>query len=677
MKGARCRVLENGELVNKEHPYADGSGAVPVKVRASTRVLELEWAPPELPLGPGYPYRKQYYLDLGDSTEQGVHRRLHNLGFSSQSALDDNIRDFQRAYLQPPTGRIEHVQLELASFHDDGTLPPLPRQSNANAKSQLAGAKGPAPIIGAPAGPSASGGKKQQGAVTAVQMTELRIHVRTRSGRALAGVDVDIGIGTPTNKTTDPLGFVKFKLTRDELDSAKTPGELLIKAKLRHHGPEPRGANKVIPGAIEVTVHVDAKGFSEAQPDISLLNPSTPGMVFDDKNNPKQIPYLDLMLRDACMNRAEVASPVTRRLSADQVQKELMFHHVSGTLTLAPTSELQFTHDQSTGEFDACTDSGCTLVGPAADRRIALKTGTIGSVTFFHLQNGFVASAPRAGDVVPGQRFLREKWEWKVEQLHTLDQRHVVGLVRLCERLHSRHQIVAIYTQGVNGNTTGGDTHDYGLALDFGGCATELPEPGARTKKGDTTTPIRMGVDFIVFFHWGRVPMWNPRTVAANPAQSPSLPAWKRFPETTPDPGDIDYRADPKGTTTKLHYRLDPAPYQDPVPPVSDPAVAADLATIAPHFRAARALFQTIYDFAVDEYSDSNDLLGPLPAGTTDDPTPIDDQRGHFILHPDYAKPNASGDKFGRQAHVNHHHFQLGPTRYKMPDGKTPKPRTT
>jgi len=687
MKGARCRVLENGELINKEAPYADGSGAVPVKFRPSTRVLELEWVPAELPLGPGYPYRKRYYLDLGEGSEAGAHRRLHNLGFSVHRSLDENIQDFQQTYLQTPTGNVDDVAVELASFHDDGTLPPLPRSSETNAKSQLIGDKGPPMMIGqgtgagGTGGPAAigkgsgagvTGGVKPQGSATAVLMTKLRIRVRSRAGRIIEDAKVNLDIGaTPVEKTTGKDGFVTFSLTKDQVDSLKgSRGEVVIRAKKLHHGPEPRGATKVIPGEIKVKVLLEPPGFADVQPEISLLDPSAPGLVTD-----KQGTFLDLVLRDACMNRAKVASEVTRRLTVDQVQKELMFHHVSSTITLAPASELQFTHDSSTGEFGACTDS-CQIVSPTADQRISLKTGTIGRVTFFHLQNGFGVSPPKKGDLLPGQRFLREKWEWRVESLQTLDQRHVVGLVRLCERLHTLHQIVAIYTQGVNGNTTGGDCHDHGLALDFGGCSKELPAPGAKTQKGDKTTPIRMGVDFIVFLHWGRVPMWDPRTVAANPAQSPALPPWKRFPETTPDPGEINYRNDQAGTRTKLHYRLDPAPYQDPVPATADPALALDLATIAPHFRAAREVFQAIYDFAVNEYSDSNDLLGPLPAGKTDVPTLVDDQQGHFILHPDYAKPNAAGDKFGRQAHVNHHHFQLGPTKYKMADG-TPKPRTT
>lgn len=664
MKGARCRVVENGHLLNKEAPYADGSGVVTVKVRRSTRSLQIAWAPAEVPDQPGLPYRKLYHLDLGEELDP-TRRRLHNIGFSHHASLDENIRDYQRAYRKQETGRAEDVELELAAYHDGGTLPPVPRDDGKDSQRAAKAVPADAPVRAG--GPGA--GAKKQGSAAAVQMTKLRVRVRTRAGRGIekATVSIDFG-GKPVEKDTGSDGFATIVLTKDQLGQAKPENEVKVSAKKLHHGPEPRGARKVTPGKIEVKAQVQpGKGFAEVQPDQSLLDPSTPGVSHD-----KQGPFLELVLRDAGMNRAAVSPKVTRRLEDDEVQNELMFHHVSRTITLTPTWDFQFEHDESTGEFGPCT-AGCKIKSPKVDRRVALQTSTIGQVTFFHLMNGFGVSPPRKGDVIPGQRFTREKFEWKLEPLTTLDQRHVVGLVRLCERLNEDHGVVAIYTQGVNGNTTEGETHGYGLALDFGGCSTELPAPAAKTQKGSKTTPIRLGVDFLVFLHWGRVPMWDPKTVARNP-NDPSR--WTRFPETDPDPGSINYRNDPSGTTNKLHYRLDPAPYQEAVPELQDAALAAELAKVAPHFVKASELFKAIYEFAVDEYSDSNDVLKKLPPGMTDTRTPIDDQHGHFILHPDYGKPNIPGDKFGRQAHVNHHHFQLGPTKYKMPDG-TPKPRTT
>src|SRR5262245_295433 len=63
MAGARCRVLENGSLINHDSPYADGSGAVRVEVRPGSKRLVIEWAPKDTPSAEIYPFRCGYYLD--------------------------------------------------------------------------------------------------------------------------------------------------------------------------------------------------------------------------------------------------------------------------------------------------------------------------------------------------------------------------------------------------------------------------------------------------------------------------------------------------------------------------------------------------------------------------------------------------------------------------------------
>jgi hypothetical protein len=281
-------------------------------------------------------------------------------------------------------------------------------------------------------------------------------------------------------------------------------------------------------------------------------------------------------------------------------------------------------------------------------------------VKFLMLMSFAPSAAAAKTDQIPGQRFTRDRFGWAEMRLALIDQRHVVGLARMCKELAAKHGIAVIVTQGVSGDTTRADTHGFGQAIDFGGCCTALPDPA---NKNPT---VRLGTDFIVFLHWGNFPMWNGTTVKANPT-NPAL--WTRL--AVNDDGR-NYTADPTGAVAVLHYRLDPAPFQEPVPAsVTDPVLAAQLAAVAPHFVTARALFQDVYDFATREYSDGNSTLGPLAAGAAPDvQTPIDSHIGHFILHPDYPKPNAPGAKNGRQAHINHLHFQVGPTSF-------PAPRTT
>ena len=136
MAGARCRVLENGELVNVDSPYATGgpppqdgsdsspkAGEVTVKVKPTTRVLELEWAPADLPIRPDMPYRTRYYLDLGESPEEALHRRLHNVGFSWEGTDERNLLAFGRAYGLEPAGDLGLLRERLRTFHDEGRAP--------------------------------------------------------------------------------------------------------------------------------------------------------------------------------------------------------------------------------------------------------------------------------------------------------------------------------------------------------------------------------------------------------------------------------------------------------------------------------------------------------------------------------------------------------------------------
>ncbi|MFO0756964.1 MAG: hypothetical protein U0359_10750 [Byssovorax sp.] len=691
MPGARCRVVQNGRLLNKDAPFADGKGGVPIKIPHGSRHLEVEWAPPDLPDRPDLPYRKLYHLDLGEADDDQAARRLHNMGFSEHRTLGDNIRHFQRTYALRETGRTADVATVLASFHDDGTIQPIPRGGGGSAdrprSHALALAGDGAPGDPVPPGGGPTGGVKSQGTVTAAQTTVLRVHVRTRAGRPLDGAEVTIDSGSfNSTKKTEKDGFATFTLTRGDFDRTQPPGWVTVKVKRRHHGPDPGpGLLDVKTGELEESAQLDPNGFSDDQPLMLPSHRGLPTILVDTKGR-----YLDIVLMDGGMARgAGNPGTPTRRLTAEQIQNELIADHVRGHVTLHPDSEFQFDHDAASGDLDPCTDK-CTIKSPAVDRRVSLKTPTTAGILWLMLfqdkTHGWKVGSPDKADVIPGQRFTQETFYWQTTSLQALDQRHVVGLVRLSQKLLD-HDIAVIYTIGVNGDSSREDTHGYGLALDFGGCANALPVEDAAKTKGPQGGPVRLGQDFLVFQHWGRVPMWDPATVAADPGD-PFLKArpttWKRLPESAPDDGTDFATADPK--KKRLHYRLDPPPYQEPVPASADPALAADLAKVAPHFQKASKIFEDVYDFASREYSDDNSMLGPLPDGKADQPTPIDSPKGHFILHPDYPSPNtikrdASGNpvpdparpgKFkenvnGRGAHVNHHHFQLGPTNYKTP----------
>jgi len=124
LPGARCRVFEQGRLLTPT--TADARGEIELMIRASTKTLQLEWAPADMPDDPLLPYRVVYHVVLGEDDVTATARRLANLGFSRSRMLSQNISDYQRAYGQAPTGELEDVGLEILTRHDDGLVPMFP-----------------------------------------------------------------------------------------------------------------------------------------------------------------------------------------------------------------------------------------------------------------------------------------------------------------------------------------------------------------------------------------------------------------------------------------------------------------------------------------------------------------------------------------------------------------------
>ncbi len=125
MPGARVRVFVNGRLVNDDHPYAQADSWLHLELARGTVTARVEWAPSHLPRDPIYPYVKTYYSDLReDYREEAARRRLHNVGFSHQPTLRENIKEYQREYGNGyVTGVLDHIEDELIAFHDFGIEP--------------------------------------------------------------------------------------------------------------------------------------------------------------------------------------------------------------------------------------------------------------------------------------------------------------------------------------------------------------------------------------------------------------------------------------------------------------------------------------------------------------------------------------------------------------------------
>ncbi|APR88537.1 hypothetical protein A7982_13886 [Minicystis rosea] len=236
MAGARVRVLADGILVNEDQPHADGKGRIEVEWRRLPEIVLIEWAPESPPLEPRYPFRKRHYVDLADiDREEAARRRLHNLGYATRPALEDNLRDFQRAYGRKETGKLEHEESRLIRFNDGKELPPL-RTTHHGGITRAAFVAPNDEVIelqsGGPPRPGGSGsggiagGAAAPPPATPQQNITLSVFVKfevwnltTKTFVPLSGMTVDmLDLGTFTDTTldtrvTDAGGVAHFEVT--------------------------------------------------------------------------------------------------------------------------------------------------------------------------------------------------------------------------------------------------------------------------------------------------------------------------------------------------------------------------------------------------------------------------------------------------------------------------------
>lgn len=126
MVGACCRVLHEGRVLNEADPNADEAGWITVVVPGAPTMLLIEWAPAHAPIAPDLPHRAWYYTEVDTAPERDgpTRRRLSNLGYSSQRALGDNVKAFQRDYgYAAADGLPSSIASDLEVYHDEGRVP--------------------------------------------------------------------------------------------------------------------------------------------------------------------------------------------------------------------------------------------------------------------------------------------------------------------------------------------------------------------------------------------------------------------------------------------------------------------------------------------------------------------------------------------------------------------------
>lgn len=485
---------------------------------------------------------------------------------------------------------------------------------------------------------------------------KLNVLVRSPGGRPLADAKVVVQEPNLGEKTTGANGLAVFEVANNLFrDPPSDPGPDLLLVTIavskRHHGPP------VKPGEPFDNTAAIIRG---------TLARGRQGLATDDAEVDKQN-QIHVLLVDGGTLAEEFPSIPTRRLTADQVQSELLFHHSRGNVVLASANEFEIEHDPSIADDARCEAGKCKIKKPSADQAVSMEKPLFSGVTIHALRDPIQRANKKPGEQ-DGDQKARDTFSWGKTSVRRIDQRHAVGLARIGRRV-AELGCTILYTQGVSGDTTRKDSHGWGRAIDIGGFSrTEPAEQKA--------VQVRAGDDFIVVLHWGTVPMFDPATTSGNDKTQ-----WKRFTGRIDD--GRNYKDAGSGT---LRYRLDPAPFSSST-------------VMGPHFAEAGTLFKDVYDFVVAEYTDVD---SKLPADDLEnDPsnpgqkrvralTPIDAADSHFILHPDMGQPNsrakdASGNpavdaagnpkfnKDGRQAHNNHYHIQLGPKHATSPPTVRPK----
>jgi hypothetical protein len=378
--------------------------------------------------------------------------------------------------------------------------------------------------------------------------TPIRVKVQSPLNLPIKGATVEVL--SLREALTDKDGFVRFSL--DEAEFNQVAGQIVLRTRKLHFGPNPGAGKTVVPNQIEIKATlIKDKGF----------DPATPGLETD-----KVGIFLVIVLADAGVNLGnEHVDIMARDLTPDQAREALLFHQWNAHMILTVDRkdfDFEFEHFQDLGpdgkptNFFAPCDQRCKIKTPDPQKLVGIKEQTARGVKYIYVNNTpFVNGKPGM--------------DWAEVPITILDPRNAVGVCRLSQILKALDGgIVGVYHIGMNGSDRT-DCHGFGRAMDFGGVTKTLP-----TKAGSKPSPDNFNRqeisadDFFIFWHWGIVAPWDPnKTIGTDRTK------WSRI-------ADL-----PATTFPRLHYRL-----LDPLPASASPFAAA--------------VFQAVHSFATQQYQD-------------------------------------------------------------------------
>ena len=118
VKDAQLEPIAGARVLLDDPPTeltADGDGIVTIPFREGQTFRQVSWG---RPTEPEPEFTTTFFLEFDDDDE-GLERKLHNLGYPK----DDPVRAFQREFNRPVTGSLDDIRDEVHLWHDHGPAP--------------------------------------------------------------------------------------------------------------------------------------------------------------------------------------------------------------------------------------------------------------------------------------------------------------------------------------------------------------------------------------------------------------------------------------------------------------------------------------------------------------------------------------------------------------------------
>ena len=118
VKDAELEPIADARVILDDPPtelVADSDGIVTIPFREGQLFRQVAWG---RPTEPEPEFTTTFFLEFDDDDE-GLTRKLHNLGYPK----DDPVRAFQREFNRPVTGNLDDIRDEVHLWHDHGPAP--------------------------------------------------------------------------------------------------------------------------------------------------------------------------------------------------------------------------------------------------------------------------------------------------------------------------------------------------------------------------------------------------------------------------------------------------------------------------------------------------------------------------------------------------------------------------